>query len=188
MASEVEICNLALSRLGDSATVSSINPPEGSAQAEYCATFYPAARDELLEMHAWGFATVRTKPARLEGAWDYVLPGNCLRVLNVSGYGDWTMGLSEEGRRILHAEHEISEISYIARVTDTTLFSPLFTAALSWHLSSMLAGIVIKGDVGAQMGAMCAQQAMQALQAAKNADALQQQRTRPHMAPWMKDR
>ena len=33
MASEVDICNLALAHLGDAATVSSINPPEGSIQA-----------------------------------------------------------------------------------------------------------------------------------------------------------
>ena len=56
MASEVDICNLALGHLGDNATVSSISPPEGSAQAEHCARFYPIARDALLEMHNWNFA------------------------------------------------------------------------------------------------------------------------------------
>ena len=59
MASEVDICNLALSHLGDTATIASLDPPEGSAQAEHCARFYPIARDSLLEMHAWGFATSR---------------------------------------------------------------------------------------------------------------------------------
>ena len=51
MASVVDICNQALSHLGDSATVASIDPPEGSAQAEHCARFYPAALAALLEMH-----------------------------------------------------------------------------------------------------------------------------------------
>lgn len=59
MASEVDICNLALAHLGDDATVASINPPEGSAQAEYCQRFYPMARDQLLEMHNWNFASKR---------------------------------------------------------------------------------------------------------------------------------
>ena len=59
MASEVEICNLALSHLGDTATVASSDPPEGSAQAEHCARFYPIARDALLEMQNWKFATRR---------------------------------------------------------------------------------------------------------------------------------
>jgi hypothetical protein len=65
VASEVDICNLALGHIGDSATVSSINPPEGSAQAEHCSRFYPIARDSLLEMHNWGFATKRTNLALL---------------------------------------------------------------------------------------------------------------------------
>ena len=64
MASEVEICNLALARLGDAATVVSIDPPEGSAQAEHCAMFYPMARDTLLAQHPWGFAQRRVRPAR----------------------------------------------------------------------------------------------------------------------------
>ena len=50
MASEVDICNLALGHLGDNATVASLNPPEGSVQAQHCARFYPIARDALLEM------------------------------------------------------------------------------------------------------------------------------------------
>ena len=48
MPSEVDICNLALGHLGDSATVATIDPPEGSAQAEHCARFYPIARDARL--------------------------------------------------------------------------------------------------------------------------------------------
>ena len=45
MATEVDICNLALAHLGDDATIASIKPPEGSAQAEKSARFYPIARD-----------------------------------------------------------------------------------------------------------------------------------------------
>ena len=63
MASEVEICNLALAHLGDEATVASIDPPEGSAQAEHCARFYPIARDGLLQMHPWNFASRRVSLA-----------------------------------------------------------------------------------------------------------------------------
>jgi len=65
MASIVDICNLALSHLGDSATVSSIDPPEGSAQADLCARFFPIALASLLEAHSWGFATRRVALAPL---------------------------------------------------------------------------------------------------------------------------
>lgn len=63
--SEVTICNLALSNLGDVATVASINPPEASIQAQLCSRFYPVARNALLEMNAWGFATRRVALAVL---------------------------------------------------------------------------------------------------------------------------
>ena len=61
MATDVDICNLALSRLGDDATVTSIDPAEGSFQADRCATFYPLARDEMLETHPWAFALRRVE-------------------------------------------------------------------------------------------------------------------------------
>lgn len=88
MASVVDICNLALSRLGDSATVSSIDPPEGSPQAQYCATFYPIARDTMLEMHQWTFATRRIIPAQVSfsySQWDYAYaaPSDMLDVIAV---------------------------------------------------------------------------------------------------------
>src|SRR6185312_16246570 len=63
--SEVTICNLALAHLGDTATVASIKPPDASVQAQLCARFYPVARDALLEMAQWGFATRRVQPAQV---------------------------------------------------------------------------------------------------------------------------
>ena len=69
MASTVDICNLALAHLGDTATVASIDPPEGSAQSEHCARFYPIARDSLLEMHAWNFSMRRINLAQLTNSW-----------------------------------------------------------------------------------------------------------------------
>lgn len=88
MASEVDICNLALGHLGDAATVSSIDPPEGSAQAEHCARFHPIARDSLLEMHDWNFATTRVVLAELTSAWSewkycYACPTDAINLLAV---------------------------------------------------------------------------------------------------------
>lgn len=88
MASVLDICNLALSQLGDSATVSSINPPEGSAQADHCARFYPLARDSLLEMHDWSFATRRALLVQLDNtvtqwAYCYAAPSDMLNPIAV---------------------------------------------------------------------------------------------------------
>jgi hypothetical protein len=90
MATEVDICNLALANLGDSATVVSISPPEvGSRQAELCARFYPLARDAVLAAHSWSFNTRRGHVVQLDEApvvgWDFqfALPVDCLHVLAV---------------------------------------------------------------------------------------------------------
>lgn len=88
MPSAVDICNLALANLGDTATVSSIDPPEGSAQAEHCARFYPIARDSVLEMHPWSFSTRRESLALLDAEmpnWRYVykLPAGVINVIAV---------------------------------------------------------------------------------------------------------
>lgn len=88
MASAVDICNLALAHLGDNATVSSIDPPEGSAQAEHCARFYLIARDSLLEMHTWNFSMRRVALAQVTQTWPewvyaYALPSNIINVLSV---------------------------------------------------------------------------------------------------------
>ena len=88
MASEIDICNLALGHLGDNATVSSISPPEGSAQAEHCARFYPIARDALLEMHYWNFTMRRVNLAQLTNNWPewkyaYALPADAINIIAV---------------------------------------------------------------------------------------------------------
>lgn len=88
MASEVDICNIALAHLGDTANVSSIDPPEGSAQAQHCARFYPIARDALLELHAWSFITKRITLPLLSDTleqWKYVYqaPSDTLKILAI---------------------------------------------------------------------------------------------------------
>lgn len=88
MASEVDICNLALGHLGDNATVASIDPPEGSAQAEHCARFYPIARDTLLASHAWSFASGRTILAMVTQPWTewlyaYAVPADMMTAIAI---------------------------------------------------------------------------------------------------------
>lgn len=89
MPSEVDICNLALGFLGDDATVASLDPPEGSAQADHCARFYPLARDVMLDAHRWGFTTRRASLALLSASppsswrYAYALPGDALNLISI---------------------------------------------------------------------------------------------------------
>jgi hypothetical protein len=89
VSSEVDICNMALGHLGDDATVASLDPPEGSAQAEHCARFYPMARDAMLDAHKWGFATRRASLALLSetppSPWRYAYaqPADALNLISM---------------------------------------------------------------------------------------------------------
>lgn len=161
MSSDVDICNLALANLGDEATVSSIDPPEGSAQAEHCARFYPIARDALLEMHSWKFATRRTTLAALAtDTWNwqyaYAEPADALRILAVlpvtAASDDESQDFETEsgpaGESVIYTNQDTASARYTVRVTDTTKFSPLFVDCLARLLSSYLAGPLLKGDAG----------------------------------------
>lgn len=88
MASEVDICNAALSHLGARAQVSAISPPDGSVEAGYCARFYPLSRRELIETGAWSFAKTRVLLAEVDNdsqfyEYAYALPSDCVDPLRV---------------------------------------------------------------------------------------------------------
>ena len=86
MSSDVDICNLALARLGDEANIVSISPPDQSAQAGYCARFYPMSLAAVLDEHNWGFNSklvvlaLTTNPSSL---WDYCyeVPSDMISVI-----------------------------------------------------------------------------------------------------------
>lgn len=86
----IAICNTALSRIGDGAQITSLDPDvDASEQARLCAIFYPKARDSLLEMHSWNFNTKRVTLVEVDNPWEntwafaYALPGDCLRAIAV---------------------------------------------------------------------------------------------------------
>jgi hypothetical protein len=107
MPSVVGICNAALSHIGDTAAVSSIDPPDGSVQAGYCAKFYPLALRAALEMATWGFATVRTPLAQAgtnpSSTWRfaYVYPNeviNPIAVMSPEALDDYSENLAQSNR------------------------------------------------------------------------------------------
>jgi hypothetical protein len=169
MASAVVIANLALSHLGADATVASLDPPDGSVEAEHCAQFFDVARDVLLEMHNWSFATTRVSLAATSTTYSgwtyaYALPGDCLRVLTVfsNGYTDDEDGSTDfqieadaNGNKVILSNEILASARFTRRVTDTTRFSPLFTDALTWLLAAYVAGPLLKGDTGTAAAKLC---------------------------------
>jgi hypothetical protein len=201
MASEVDISNLALARLGDVASVASINPPEGSAQAEHCARFYPIARDSMLELHDWKFSTRRATLAQLSAtSWDwayaYSLPNNLIRILAVlpaeasaDDQGvDYDTENDASGNAMILTDLPEATVRYSVRVTDTTKFPPLFVDALAWLLASHLAGPVIKGDAGTAEAKRCMTMFQAMVQQAVYSDSNQRQHKPEHTPGWIEDR
>ena len=206
MFSVVDICNLALSYLGDSATVTSINPPEGSAQAEHCARYWPLALQEVLEAHPWCFATKRIKPALLadkDPAWayHYALPHDALAVVAVlppEAIDDYEAGghavpvpyqIEREGGQIhILTDQREAVVRYLATADDPALYPATFTEALAWKLAGMLAGSLRKGNAGAAEAKRCQEMYAHYLRLAIAKDS-EQRKVRPRaQTPWMQGR
>ena len=222
MATEVDICNLALAHLGDDATIASLSPTEGSAQAEEAARFYPIARNTLLEMHTWNFASKRGNLALTTNSldqWDYayVAPADMMSpvaIISPTAQNDYATRMSAgdtpggitsnyaptivagqytpqqfslEGD-LIYTNQENAMLRYQAFITDPSLFSPLFVITLSWHLASMLAGPVIKGDQGAAEAKRSSQMMVNYLNSAKQSDNLHRDITVEHIVPWTSGR
>ncbi len=133
----LDICNLALSKLGE-APIPAIDP-NASPAARLCYMHYHPVRREVLCTNRWSFASVLTTlvsgESRVplpEASLEHVLPPDCLRVLEVSS-PQWTL----RGRSVYCASPSI-RVLYIADVEDTTLFDPLFTEALATRLACKL--------------------------------------------------
>lgn len=203
MASAVDICNMALANLGDVADITSLNPPEGSAQAERCAQFYPLAVKTLLESHDWGFATVRKQLVKYEAnsrdnwRFCYAVPADCIKIIDLNDqpfqqfppefakrHYDYELGLNDNGQRCIYTNLENAVMRYIANVSENQ-FPANFVIALSWKLSGMLAGPLLKGDAGAQMTLNCEKMYAYWIDKAIGLDAAQHRDYRESVPDWI---
>lgn len=140
---QTTICNLALAHLGK-ASIMSLD--DRTPEAALCQRFYEQTRDEVIQSHPWNFAIKRETLSRLSAAplfgwaYQYQLPADCLRILQLNGYEVYQSdGRFEiEGGRMM-TNCETAQIRYIARVTDGALFPPLFAEALALKLATRLA-------------------------------------------------
>ena len=145
--SEVSICNIALSWLGQPA-ITSLD--DQSTNAELCKLNYPHLRDVLLSERQWVFAVLRhtsetaDKPEFGEG-FKHSIPPEYLRVSrvyrNVEAFdpNKWrtALGWRREGEFIIAVE-EIIYMWGTQQLTDTGLFSPMFTQALAARIAADL--------------------------------------------------
>lgn len=200
MSTAVDICNLALNRLGDSATLVSLDPPEGTPQADHCARFYPLARREMFEVHNWTFLMAREKLAERSDidthGWQYVyaLPQRMIHAVRLGREGDvdfrdaerFVIENDERGQRVLYTDCPNAVLRFTRDTEDTSNFSPGFIDALAWLLASHLAGSMISGLAGAKQSATCINFYKETLANAIKRDAQQQRVLMPAYPYWLK--
>jgi hypothetical protein len=129
MPSEVDICNLALQRLGAKA-ITALN--DDSVRARECNRVYAHARDTELRAHPWSFARKRAALAAstTAPAFGYTnafpLPADFLRLLPTREQAD----LQIESGSILTDDGAPLKVVYLKQVTDPNAFDQTFTDLL----------------------------------------------------------
>ena len=137
MASDVSICNTALSWIGGQ-LITSLD--DESREAQLCKAVYEDVRDAVTAAHDWTFAIGRfdlpkNAAAPVNGyANGFQLPSEVLRVMDVNCGEDWRI----EGQDIVTNEGS-AKIRAVVRITDPTRFSALFVQALAARLAADLA-------------------------------------------------
>jgi hypothetical protein len=139
MASKTDICNQALTAIGDKRITAVTDDTE---RARLCDLLYDQSRLEVLELHPWGCALTRVSLAAdaASPAWgydyQYQLPADHVRIVTVDRVNDdlWEV----EGRYLVTDQAGPVNIRYIKNLTQTGLFSPLLTQAVALRLAMWL--------------------------------------------------
>lgn len=141
MASKVQICNMALTRLGAAIIVSLT---DGTTSANLCNTLIDNLSYRAMVQGSWTTTIFRAElaqsafPPEYDYAYAYQLPTDpkCLKVLDVCG--DPFIEYKIEGDKLLTDESEIF-LRYIGVPASTEDYGPLLTEAIETLLASYLA-------------------------------------------------
>ena len=178
MASEVEICNLALSNIR-AGSINSLD--ESSLQAQVCKLKYPILRDRCLREIPWQFnrkirALASVTTDIFQWSYSYSYPVDCLKIHRLVGqYEELPIGSNDVVSRLLDSRvrsptdlrrqipYEVFNfddnkligsnqpdlrIDFAAKVTDPNLFSDDFIMALSHLLASEVAIPIVGAELG----------------------------------------
>lgn len=157
--SAVQICNMALGRIGISREIAALT--EASNEAVQCKRFYEATRDRVLQEAPWRFATRRQALADVGTPPDgwlyrYRYPNDCLHARGIvntalrTPAADQRIAFAifedEDNSALAIATDEASAIlEYTRHITDPNLFAADFTSTLAWALAVEI-GMPLKAD------------------------------------------
>jgi hypothetical protein len=142
LATQLEICNLAMTVLGADTIVAL---SDSSANARRITAVYTPCLEDVLRSHPWNFAIMRTQLAVAVTTptygydYEFALPADCLRVIEVSDSSAPIDEFKIEGVKLLINYNSSVYIKYIKNETDTTKYTSQFSFVLASRLASELA-------------------------------------------------
>lgn len=137
--SNVEICNLALTKLGED-PITALT--EDSKAGRLSNLHFARLRNVVLRSHTWNFAVKRASLAQSTVAPEYrftakyALPDDFLRIIDCNLLNDVSWKI--EGK-FLVCDADTVKIRYIAQIEDPGQFDELFIEALAARIASELA-------------------------------------------------
>ena len=187
----INICNLALGRMGGSQIKSLNSLEEPSEEARACKRLYPQLLKDLLRQHPFGFACA-TQPLALVKMHDnmvlpyeYSYPAGALKVWQVGQPDSFACHAARQANfRLAHGQagtvifcNNPQAYAYCSvYIEDPNRFDTLFVEALAWSLASELA-LSLRNQIEA--ASALSERAMFALEIAKGHDANEQYQTSP---------
>jgi hypothetical protein len=138
MSSEVDICNIALAKLGvDTITSFGDKDDKGSI---ICNAVYPTLVQELLRLYPWNFAlekamlALRSSAPLFGYAYSYALPGDSMKVISLEEETDQFKKVGNT----LETDTENAKITYVKDITDPVLFDSTFVMLLAARITSVI--------------------------------------------------
>jgi len=143
MASQVQICNLALSRLGAS-TITSLG--DNTTEAKLCNTFFNDLADEVMSEGSWTSTitratlalTTNTPAFGFDNEFQLPVDPQALKILNIDEDIPGSTTYRIEGDKLL-SNNDNMKIRYIARLTDSEDWDIYLQRAFIARLASELA-------------------------------------------------
>ena len=164
MSSAVEICNMALSNIGQSDRIDDLL--EASVPAEQCNLWFVHCRDYVLRADCdWPFATAFAQLAEVavnpdpEFPHAFAVPNDCMRIRRIvnpafpQGYFPHCHGgyalpaippipyrvINGSSQRLIATILDAVKLEYTMKIEAPEIFDPMFVDALSWYLASKIA-------------------------------------------------
>jgi hypothetical protein len=149
MISVVQICNIALSRVGITRTIASLD--EDSQEASTCNLLFEPTRDALLRSYPWAFARAEQDLALVEEdptddwGYSYRRPTDCLQARRImlgarieSIPAPFSIG-SDSAGQLIYSDETDARLEYTRLVDDVAIWPEDFAQALCWALAAEIA-------------------------------------------------